>query len=153
LGLLLALATRTQVRVSFSVTTDREEIRRIYEPHCETNTMRLNAIRTLTQAGIRTFSTLAPILPCDPEALVDLAVEASAEDLVGDPLHVRSTKRTGATTRAAAVRIAAHHRHETWFEPAFQNEVTDRIRGAASRHGRRFATGPEGFSWLSQISR
>ncbi len=151
--LLLALAERTDVRVSFSVTTDREEIRRIYEPHCEPMHERFAAMRALTEAGIRTFATLAPLLPGNPEALAETALDATKEDLVGDPLHVRETKRTGATTRSAAARIAAHHGHEQWFDPAFQNEVIERIRSVAYRHGRRFATGPEGFSWLSQISR
>jgi len=153
LDLLLVLARKTDVRVSFSITTDRDDVRRMYEPHCETNPLRLAAIRQLTAAGIRTFATLAPILPCNPEMLVEAAAEASAEDFVGDPLHIRATKRTGATTRPAAARIAAQHGHEQWFEPAFQNEVVERIRAAAHRHGRRFETGPEGFSWLSQISR
>ena len=34
LPLLQLLAARTSLRVSFSITTDREDIRRIFEPHC-----------------------------------------------------------------------------------------------------------------------
>lgn len=153
LPLLHALASKCDVRVSVSVTRSSDAVRRIYESHCEPNAERLDTIRQLTESGIRTFATLAPLLPGDPEALASAAIAATREDLVGDPLHVRAVKRSGATTRAVAERIAAHHGHEQWFAPAFQNEVIERIRAVAHQHGRRFATGPEGFSWLSQISR
>ncbi|MBC8164690.1 MAG: hypothetical protein H7Y20_02325 [Bryobacteraceae bacterium] len=110
-------------------------------------------IRTLTAAGIRTFATLAPILPCDPEELAAEALESTREDLIGDPLHIRSVKPTGASTREAARQIALRYHHDEWFEPAFQSEVTERIRRVAASRGRRFSTGPEGFSWLSRISK
>lgn len=153
LGPLLKLAARTDLRVSFSLTTTDEATRRLYEPHCEPAAERLAAIRTLPEEGIRVFATLAPLLPGDPEELAHAAISSTTENLVGDPLHVRPTKRNGATTRSAAAAIAQHHSHQHWFDPAFQNEVIERIRAVAHQHGRRFATGPEGFSWLSQISR
>ena len=34
---LRALARRTTLRVSFSITTNREDVRRLYEPHCATD--------------------------------------------------------------------------------------------------------------------
>jgi DNA repair photolyase len=144
------LAQRCVVRVSFSLTTDREEIRKLYEPHCEPLEERLQAIRELVAAGIETYATLAPLLPCDPETLARAAMKATHRDLIGDPLHVRATKRTGATTRAAAWAISRHHGFEQWLDAAFQTEIIERIRQIAAMHGRRFATGPEGFSWLAQ---
>jgi hypothetical protein len=79
------------------------------------------------------------------------ALEATCEDLIGDPLHVRETKRTGATTRDAARRIAAIHGHQEWFRPQYQSEIVERIRQVAERRGRNFAIGPEGFACLAQI--
>lgn len=138
------------VRVSFSITTNREEIRKLYEPHCLPNAERLEIVRALRRAGIGTYATLAPILPCDPELLASEAAEASGRDLIGDPLHVRQTKRCGATTRDAAARIAERHGHAQWFDPAFQATIVDRIRRVAGARGLRFGIGPEGFSWLAQ---
>src|ERR1700674_5408867 len=69
LGKLADLSRRTALRVSFSLTTNREEIRKLYEPHCASIDCRLEAIRELRAAGIVTFATLAPLLPCDPEDL------------------------------------------------------------------------------------
>ncbi len=148
--LIRELARRTAVRVSFSLTTNRESIRRLYEPHCATFDERLATIAALRAAGIETFATLAPLLPSDVEELASAAIAATTHDLVGDPLHVRAVKRQGATTRDAAHRIATIHGHQAWFEPQFQATVVETIQRVAQAANRRFATGPEAFSWLAQ---
>jgi DNA repair photolyase len=146
---LRALARRTTLRVSFSITTDREDVRRLYEPHCAAFAERLDTVRALREAGIETYATLAPLLPCDPEALTRAAIEATGRDLIGDPLHVRAVKRNGATTREAAFRIAAKNDHEPWLDAAFQAGMVARIERAAGGMGRSFATGPRGFARLA----
>jgi DNA repair photolyase len=147
---LSALSKRTRLRVSFSVTTNREQVRRIYEPHCAPLNERLDTIEQLRAADIQTFATLAPLLPCDPEELAAAALAATAEDIIGDPLHVRAVKRHGATTRQAAVDISAHHDFSAWLEPEFQAEVLTRIGAVVRKAGRRFASGTEGFGWLAK---
>ena len=146
---LRALAQRTTLRVSFSITTNREEIRKLYEPLCAPIAERLQVIRALRDAGIETYATLAPLLPCDPEELAQRALEASGRDLIGDPLHIRSAKPRGATTREAAFRVSASNHHQQWFEAEFQAEVVERIQAAARSVGHRFATGPSGFATLA----
>ncbi len=143
------LAEKTSLRVSFSLTTDDEEVRRRYEPHCEPIAERLEAMRRLREAGIAVHATLAPLLPSSPERLAELALEATELDLIGDPLHVRAVKKSGATTREAAARLAAKHGDETWFDPAFQGEVVERIAVVVERSGRRFTVGAAGFSLLA----
>lgn len=147
---LSALSKRTRLRVSFSVTTNRDQVRQIYEPHCAPLAERMEVIRQLRASGIQTFVTLAPLLPCDPEELAEAALAASSEDIIGDPLHVRAVKRHGATTRQAAVAISAHHEFSAWLEPEFQAELLTRIGAVVEKAGRRFASGTEGFAWLAQ---
>ncbi|MDP8980034.1 MAG: radical SAM protein [Acidobacteriota bacterium] len=147
---LIALAKRTTLRISFSLTTDREDVRRLYEPHCASIDARLDTIARLREAGLRVHATLAPLLPCDPERLAALALAASAEDIIGDPLHIRAVKRQGATTREAAVRISAKHDFSAWLDPEFQSEVLRRMDRVVTQAGRRFASGTEGFRWLAQ---
>ena len=149
LPLLRQLAELTRVRVSFSITTDDEAVRRRYEPHCEPIADRLEAIRTLRRAGLAVHATLAPLLPCNPELLAQLALDATSTDVIGDPLHVRATKRSGATTRDTAYRVAERFGDEEWFEPVFQSEIVERIRAVVERAGRRFAIGPRGFGLLA----
>jgi DNA repair photolyase len=146
---LRVLARRTKLRVSFSITTNREAVRKLYEPHCSPISERLDVIRTLRDAGIETYATLAPLLPCDPEELALRALDASGRDLIGDPLHIRSAKPRGATTRDAAFRVSAANDHQEWFDPAFQADVVDRIKSTARSRGHDFAIGPSGFAALA----
>jgi len=144
------ISMRTALRVSFSLTTNWEDVRRLYEPHCASFEERLETIRALRAAGIRTFAALAPLLPCDPEELARLAMDATEHNIIGDPLHVRAVKRHGATTRDAAYKISERHYFSAWLDPAFQAEVVERIERVAEKQGRRFGIGPEGFGWLAQ---
>jgi DNA repair photolyase len=146
---LRTLSRRTKVRVSFSVTTNREDIRRLYEPHCASFSERLEVVRTLREAGIETYTTLAPLLPCDPEELARAALEASRRDLIGDPLHIRATKRHGATTREAAFRISSVHGHNGFLDAAHQARVVEQIDTIAREAGFTFTTGPRGFARLA----
>lgn len=152
LDLLLQLAERTVLRISFSVTTNREEIRRIFEPHCEPIAERLTVMKQLTAAGLRVHATLAPLLPCDPEELVDLALDVSSEALIIDPLHVRQTKSRGAATREAAHRLCAAKGLDEWLDPAFQQQIVERMRQRAALRGRPCGAGVEGFSYLARTA-
>jgi len=149
LGQLVELSARTTLRVSFSLTTNRESVRKLYEPHCATLDCRLKAIHELRMAGITAFATLAPLLPCDPDELADVALESTDQDIIGDPLHVRSVKPRGATTREAAARISERHGFSEWLDPEYQRGVVQRIGSIVHRAGRRFAAGTEGFAWLA----
>ena len=148
LKLLTALKERTSLRVSFSVTTDRDDVRRIFEPHCAPIAERWRTLQLLSDAGIETSVALAPILPCDPEALVEQAIACSRGPVVADPFHVRSVKRSGATTRAAAITICERHGWSNWLDPAFQNETLARMKTRAQASGRVFGHGTSGFGLL-----
>ena len=150
IALLEALRQRTTLRVSFSVTSNRTEVLRHYEPRCAPYAERLATIRELNGRGIATHVTLAPLLPCDVDRLVADVLEVSPYTLIGDPLHVRATKQRGATTRAVAFQIARHHGEGQWFDPQFQLAFVEEIRQVAALAGRPFVTGPEGFSCLAR---
>ena len=144
------LAAIPGARVSFSLTTADEQVRRRLEPHCPPLSARIEAMRELRAAGVRVFATLAPLLPGDVEDLARQAIAATNEDLVGDPLHVRLVKPRGATTRATALPILERHGWSGWLDPGFQAEQVERVRSVAAQAGRRFLTGPEGFALLSK---
>jgi len=148
LNKLIALSERTRLRVSFSLTTDREDVRRLYEPLCATIAERLDTIQRLTQAGIATYATLAPLLPCNPETFPDMAMDATDRDLICDPFHVRAVKTSGATTRDAALRISAIHGFSEWLDPAFQADIVSRLAVRALSRGRRLTAGVAGFRTL-----
>jgi DNA repair photolyase len=153
LDLLRRISGITVLRVSFSITTNRDQVRRLYEPLCASIEQRLETVRALRDAGIEVFATLAPLLPCDPEDLVRAAIAAAGRDLIGDPLHIRAVKPRGATTREAAFRIAEVHGHQQWFHAPHQAMMVERIARAAAAEGKSFATGPSGFSRLARETR
>lgn len=150
LELLQKAAMRTRLRVSFSVTTDREDVRRIFEPHCAPIPDRWQTIRALRQAGIPVTATLAPILPCNPGDLLEQAMVETSGPVVADPFHVRVTKRSGATTREPAQEICRRFGWNEWLDPAFHSQLLTAMQEQAARSDREFAWGPRGFGLLAK---
>jgi hypothetical protein len=93
---------------------------------------------------------IAPILPCGPESLMNRAIQCSKGPVVADPLHVRAVKRSGATTRDAAIAICQRHGWYEWLDPEFQQQVLQRFTVAANAADRAFGHGPTGFGLLAK---
>ena len=138
-----------RLRVSFSVTTDDERVRRLYEPHCAPILERWRVIEQLRSAGVTVCATLAPLLPCDPISLIDQAIDSTRTPVIADPLHTRLTKSRGATTREEAEQISRKQGYLDWHNPDFQRCVIAQMEQAASKRGRLFGTGPRAFGWLA----
>jgi DNA repair photolyase len=150
LHLLRAVAEHTDLHISFSLTTNDDRIRKIFEPRCESIADRLAAMRTLREAGIHVHATLAPILPCEPPELAAMAVEATDLPIIGDPFHTRGNKPRGATTREAAFKILDHYEQPQWADVEFQRRLVEVLEHEIRIRGREFGVGPQGFSWLTQ---
>ena len=57
------------IRVNFSITTDDDQVRKVYEPACASIEKRLEAVERLVAAGIAVQVCVSPMLPMhDPEA-------------------------------------------------------------------------------------
>jgi DNA repair photolyase len=150
LKLLVTLSENTDLRISFSVTTDDDRIRKIFEPRCDSIEDRLEAIGVLRQAGLNVYATLAPVLPCEPKRMARMLVDATANPVIGDPLHIRRLKPRGATTREAALKILDHYEQPQWAEGVFQQRLLEVLEDEFRALGREFAAGPRGFAWLTQ---
>jgi DNA repair photolyase len=142
-------ALKTRLRVSFSITTDDDRIRRAYEPHCDSIERRFETVSLLREHGIDTFITLAPLLACDPDHLLDRALHVTANPIICDALHTRALKPRGATTREAAMRISERLGLKHWHDPEFQQFTLARMAARAEAAGRVFATGPAAFKLLT----
>jgi len=69
----LALLTRfRRALVGFSIPTDADEYRQIFEPGADPIDERVDALRALHAAGVRTFAVIQPVLPMNPDRLVDM---------------------------------------------------------------------------------
>ena len=99
LPLMQEIAARTEFSAALSVPTIDERAWRASEPHTPNPRARLEAVRALTDAGIRTGVLVAPLMPGindDPaqvEEILRLATEAGASYISGIALHLRGDVR------------------------------------------------------------
>jgi DNA repair photolyase len=57
--------------VGFSIPTDDDAYRRIFEPNSDPIDERFAALRALHAAGVKTFAVIQPVLPMNPDRLVE----------------------------------------------------------------------------------
>ena len=74
--------------VGFSIPTDDDSVRRMLEPASPPIAARLKALATVHAAGIHTWVFIAPMLPMNPERLVELILPHIDHAMV-DPLNYR----------------------------------------------------------------
>ncbi len=98
--------TRGRIAVCMSITTDDEQVRRIFEPACAPITARIAAIRRVREAGIPTQASIAPLLPCNAERLAELLDPAVDWVVVSS---FRDDGGAGRKTRAWAAELYREH--------------------------------------------
>ena len=59
------------IEVGFTITTDDEQVARLFEPRAASVEERLAALETIHSSGIRTFAFVGPLLPGNPERLIE----------------------------------------------------------------------------------
>jgi DNA repair photolyase len=87
---LLSAADRHSV--GLTIPTDDDGVRRILEPHSPPIGARLQTLRRLREAGLRTWVFIAPLLPMNPRRLC-AAIEPFADRVLIDPLNYRGQVR------------------------------------------------------------
>jgi DNA repair photolyase len=147
LPLLRQSAEVTRVGVSFSVGFVDEALWRSVEAGTPSPRRRLDAVRTLTEAGFSVGVLMAPILPAltdtdeSIEATVSAIAAAGAVSVTPIPLHLRPGARewyAGWLARefpALVPRYRELFRGGSYLPQTYQREVTARVRMAARRYG------------------
>lgn len=129
------------VRVNVTVTTDSERVRLRYEPSAPAIHVRLEALRTLAEAGIPVGVSLSPLLPIEDlasfaavVASLDAAEYVSQYMAPPGPIFV-------AGTLPATLRMA---RDDGWGPPEYAaaREIIERVLGP----DRPLLEGDEGFA-------
>jgi DNA repair photolyase len=108
------------VKVNMSITSDSDAIRRRFEPSCASIERRMEAIKEVKLAGIRTSVCLCPMLPIeDPEAFAIKLKALKADHYVAGYFH--STDRAfAANTREGAWALSKEY---GWDKDAFKATV------------------------------
>ena len=111
--LLLQLGCR--VRVSMTIETDRDDIRKAFSPAAPPIEARLKALEQLGAAGVPIQATIAPLLPCSddfPRLLAGVVNKVCLDDFFrGDGSQGKRT------ARLRIDRIFAAMHEEDWYHP------------------------------------
>jgi DNA repair photolyase len=95
LDLLIQVVQSNRLSVHITITTLDVNLARILEPRASRPDLRLEAVRTLAQAGIRVGISCSPVVPgitdspADLEALIRAAAESGADYIFANPLFLK----------------------------------------------------------------
>ncbi len=80
------------IDVGFTTTTDDERLAKLFEPMASPVKDRIDALQRIHEAGIRTFAFIGPLLPGNPEKLVE-RLEGKVDYVYIDRMNYVSTIR------------------------------------------------------------
>ena len=95
LDLLKEVAKANRLSVHITITTLHLELARILEPRAPRPDLRLDAVRALSQAGLRVGLSCSPVVPGitdspqDLESLISAAADAGADYIFANPLFLK----------------------------------------------------------------
>ncbi|WP_053372392.1 SPL family radical SAM protein [Paenibacillus sp. FJAT-27812] len=122
----LLLQLGDKVRVSMTVETDLEDVRKHFSPAAPPIAARLKTLQLLAEAGVPVQATIAPILPSSeafPDRLKALVNRVCVDDFfMGDGSGGRRTRSLGID------RLYAELGLEEWFSKDAYRIVYDRLR-------------------------
>ncbi len=78
------------LEVGITITTDRDDVRRLMEPRASSIQARVKALKKLKENNIRTYVSIAPILPMNPEKLAEM-LEGLVDYVFIDTMHYPSS--------------------------------------------------------------
>ncbi len=81
------------IEIGFSITTDREEIRNIFEPNAPPIKSRVEALHRIHGAGIKTYVFIGPMLPLNPDGIVRM-ITGAADSVLIDRLNYSGKTRS-----------------------------------------------------------
>lgn len=112
------------VQVNMTVTTDSEEIRKVFEPQCPKNSARLNAIKKVKNSGIQSVVTMTPLLPIvNIDQFINQLKSTGVNYFIVQPFHADRGKFV-AGTREEALKLLDKYNWTT----ARYNEVENYLK-------------------------
>ena len=80
------------IEVGFTVATDNEEMAKLFEPRASSIKERLEALEKIHSRGIRTFAFVGPLLPGNPERLIQ-QLEGKVNKIFIDKMNYLNTMK------------------------------------------------------------
>ncbi|MDN4075055.1 SPL family radical SAM protein [Fictibacillus terranigra] len=115
-----------KVRVSMTIETDKEDIRKAFAPTAPPIPARMKALKEIREAGITTQASISPLLPCSrefPQRLRPIANRVTIDDFwLGDGSGGKRTERLG------IYEIYKQTGMEKWYNPTAHKVVLNMMR-------------------------
>lgn len=106
-----------RVQINMTVTTDDEDVRKVFEPFCPSNKVRIKAIKEVHDSGIQSCITMTPLLPVkNPTTFANDLQETGISNFIIQPFH-KSKGKFIAGTRESALSILEKY---NWNEQTYQ---------------------------------
>ena len=105
-----------EVEAGFTITTDDDEIRKVFEPHAPPIQARIQALKTLFEAGLKTYAFIGPLLPMNPEAL-SKKIRPYVHSVLIDRMNYASKTR----------KIYRLKKMDDWLDYDFVDEIIQRL--------------------------
>jgi DNA repair photolyase len=106
-----------ELEVGITITTDDDEIRKIFEPHASPIEARIQALKTLSKAGLKTYAFIGPLLPMNPEGLPE-KINPYVHSVLIDRMNYASKTRKIYTSRKL----------NQWLDYDFGDEMIERLQ-------------------------
>lgn len=122
----LFLKLKDRVRISMTIETDLDDIRKVFTPAAPPIIARMKTLEFLKNAGVPTQATIAPILPSSedfPNKLSQIVNRVCIDDYyMGDGSGGRRTKRLDLFSKYSSLNL------EEWYQPNSYKIVYDRCK-------------------------
>jgi DNA repair photolyase len=93
------------VQINMTITTDSEHVRKVFEPICPSNKVRLQAIKEVNDAGVNTCITMTPLLPVEnATSFAKNLLQTGVKKFIVQPFHADKGKFI-ASTRSDAIKL------------------------------------------------
>lgn len=122
----LFVQMKDRIRVSITIETDLEEMRKRFSPHAPSVNGRFRALKQVVDAGIPAQATIAPILPHSdhfPRKLSEVVNRICIDDyFMGDGSGGRRTRKLGIFSTYKEIGL------EQWYDPKVYLRVYQNMR-------------------------
>jgi DNA repair photolyase len=122
----LFLRLKDKVRISMTVETDLEDIRKHFSPDAPPISARLKTLQLLADSGVLTQATIAPLLPSSeafPELLKSLVSRVCVDDyFMGDGSGGKRTHNLNIDSLNKELGL------EEWYHPSAYKIIYDRLK-------------------------
>lgn len=127
-----------RVQVNMTITTDSEEVRKVFEPLCPSNKVRLKAIKEINDSGIQSCITMTPLLPVSDAQQFAMDLKSTGiKNFIIQPFHKTKGKFIAGTRDSALAILARYDWNDTTY-----SKILRELR----QHFPDIGVGKEGFA-------